>query len=194
MRRILLAVALFFLLAFLGMTAYIDAYGQIERARPAPVIVVLGASVTEQGVPGDSLRARTLHAVELYRRGFAHKILCTGGIGKYPPAEARAAADLARRKGVPASDLVLEDRSTNTEENARNTAQICRAHGWDRVIAVSDPYHLWRVQRDFRQVGLACYPSPALNCRRNRHWGLRFLWTARETLAVLRDCLWPNPR
>src|SRR5579884_743121 len=117
--KFLFAALLLFLLVFLGMMAYIDVYGQAERAQAAPAIVVLGASVTEQGRAGDSLRARTFHAVALYRRHLAGKIICTGGVGLNPPAEGQVAAALARRAGVDPVNLIIEDRAENTEENAR---------------------------------------------------------------------------
>ena len=104
------------------------------------------------------------------------------------------AAALAQANGVVASDLIVEDRAENTEENARYTAEICRARGWDRVIAVSDPYHLFRVHRDFDKEGLTAYSSPAKDCKCNREPLLRFFWTGREALAILRDLIWPWPR
>src|SRR5438093_278096 len=48
------------LAAFLALAVFLDAYGQVDRAAPAQAIVVLGARVTAAGLPGDSLRARTL--------------------------------------------------------------------------------------------------------------------------------------
>ncbi|MDQ3814751.1 MAG: YdcF family protein, partial [Armatimonadota bacterium] len=151
------------LLGFGGLIAFLDAYGQHERAQPAEAIVILGAQVNTYGVPGQSLRARTLHAVELYERGLAPKIICTGGIGTFPPSEAKAAATLAMRHGVPAQALLLEEESTSTWENVQNAAHICRAHGWQRVIVVSDPFHLWRARRNFAMLGLTTYPSPSAN-------------------------------
>lgn len=177
------------LASWVGTALWVDSYGQVERARPAQVIVVLGARVTGKGTAGDSLRARTLHAVELYRRGLAPKILCTGGVGDHPPAEARAAAQVARQAGVPAADLILEDRSRSTRENAVNAAEICRPLGWNRVVAVSDPYHLWRVRRDFERAGLTAYTSPALDCERNRNPLLRLQCTLWDALLVIRDSL-----
>ena len=181
------------LLAFAGAAALVDAYGQKERARPAQAIVVLGARVIPGGVPGDSLRARTLHAVALYRRGLAPAILCTGGVGDFPPAEAQAAAALARQQGVPAAALFLESRSTSTWENALHAARICRAHGWRRVLLVSDPYHLFRARRDFERAGLSVHPSPAVGCERNRTPGRRAFWAGREVLLILRDLLVRRP-
>ncbi|MHB9129569.1 MAG: YdcF family protein [Armatimonadota bacterium] len=177
----------FALLSFAGFGCFLDVYGQVDQAQPAQVIVILGARVTPLGEPGDSLRARTLHAVDLYHKGFAKKVLCTGGLGDYPPSEAEAAAQMAMAHGVPGADIIQENESTSTTENVRNTAEICRQQGWTRVIAVSDPYHLWRVKRRFALEGITAYPSPALKCERNRITSLRIQWTARETLAVLRD-------
>lgn len=176
------------LAGFCGLAGYLDGYGQHDHARPAHAIVILGAHVLKNGVPGDALSRRTRHAVHLYQRGLAPKIICTGGVGVNPPAEARAAARLAMKLGVPERDLVLEDQSRTTWENASNAARICNAHGWKSVIVVSDPYHIWRARRDFQMQGLAVYPSPA----RNASWFSRFVGTSREVVVVMRDLLQPR--
>ena len=168
----------------LGLTMLLlDRYGQSDRARAAGAIVVLGAGVNAYGLPGPSLRARTLQAVELYKRGLAPKIIFTGGVGHNPPAEARVAAGLAMRRGVPQSAVLTEETSTTTWQNVQNAAALCRAHGVRDVVVVSDPYHVWRAQRNFAAHGIAAYPSPT----RNRETWLRVLMTAREVLSVSRD-------
>ncbi len=184
-RRCLAGVLLPLPLAFGGMMAFLDAYGQTDRARPAHAIVILGAGVNAQGVPGPALRTRTLHAVALYHSGLAPFIICTGGLGTYAPAESRAAATLAMRHGVPSHALLLEETSTNTWQNVGNAARLCRAHGFRSVVVVSDPYHLWRARRNFAAMGITAYPSPTLN----RDPALRARMTAREVFSVLRDCL-----
>jgi uncharacterized SAM-binding protein YcdF (DUF218 family) len=163
----------------------LDRYGQTDRARRAGAIVVLGAAVNAYGLPGPSLRARTLHAVELYRRGVAPVIIFTGGVGKNPPAESKVAAALAMRRGVPRSAIFSEETSTNTWQNIENTTQICGALGVQNVVVVSDPYHLWRAQRNFAAQGIQAYPSPT----GNRETWLRVLMAAREVISVSRDCL-----
>lgn len=173
--------------ALLALAFRIDAYGQVDRAEKADAIVVLGARVLPSGEAEDSLRSRTLRAAELYRAGIAPVVICTGGVGDHPPAEAQVAAALAEKNGVPAKDLLLEEHSTSTRENAEYAARICRERGWKRVVVVSDPYHLYRARNDFERVGLTVSVSPALNCRRNRVLSERVWWTLRETAAVLRD-------
>ena len=167
----------------------VDRYGQVDRAQPAAAIVVLGAGVRPDGTPGDSLHARVMKAVTLYRRGLAPVLVFTGGVGDYPPAEAVAAARLARAQGVPDEAMVLETRSTSTRENLANAALLCRAHGWQRVIVVSDPYHLWRAHYFCVREHLAAFPSPATGCLRNRNLALRAVWTVREALLLCREWL-----
>lgn len=188
MRGILTWVLLPALVAFISIGACLDRYGQRERAQPAQAIVVLGSKIEADGQPGDSLRARTLHTVALYQQQLASAIIFTGGQGSDEPRpESESAREVAIEEGVPADHIYTETLSTNTRENAHYAADICRAHGWRTVIVVSDPYHLWRGQRNLQQEGLTVYPSPALNCQRNQNLALRLLWTARETLAVIRD-------
>src|SRR5258708_4085370 len=107
-RRLIFCLCLAPPLVFILLTVFLNLYGRIDQAQPAQAIIVLGAGVLKSGQPGASLRARTLHAVALYKQGFAPKIICTGGLGKYPPAEATAASRLAQEHGVPAADLLLE--------------------------------------------------------------------------------------
>lgn len=170
---------------FGALIAYLDSYGQTDRAQPAQAIVVLGSRVGADGQAGNSLRRRALHAVSLYRRGFAPFIICTGGVGDNAPSEAQSAARLMRNQGVPDEDILLEDQSHSTWENVANTSAICRARGWTQVVVVSEPYHLWRAERNFAAFGIRALPSPAKNPQPLS----RFLMAARECLSVARDSL-----
>ena len=48
--------------------------------------------------------------------------------------------------GVPQSDVITEDRSTSTEENARLAAALTDA---TQVVVITDAYHTLRVRRVF---------------------------------------------
>ena len=155
------------LLALLGVILFawlwvqIDRFGQVDRARQADVIVVLGARVWPSGRPSDALARRTLHAVKLYKEGLAAIIVCSGGLGTHPPTEAQAAARLAMSQGVPPEAIVLEEESHSTEDSAFFVSGIMRARSWQRAIVVSDAYHLWRANLLFGRAGVEAYPSPA---------------------------------
>src|SRR4051812_50121680 len=87
----------------LGLAFAVDRFGQRDRARRAQAIVVLGARVMEDGQPSGALQARAERAAELYRQGLAPLVVFSGGVGRYPPAEALAARDLALTLGIPAA-------------------------------------------------------------------------------------------
>ncbi len=117
-----------------------------DSDQPWDAIVVAGCHVRPDGTASPALQRRTEAAIGLWRRGLAPQIILTGGLGDYAPTEAQAAANHAMSLGVPAEALVLEGRSTSTEENARFAAQESQAR---RIIVVSDRYHILRSQRVF---------------------------------------------
>lgn len=136
-------------LAVLIAAGALDTFGRLQRASGSyDVIVVAGCRVLEGGIPSVALERRVALAVRHWKDGRAPRIILTGGVGSFPPAEAEAAATVARRLGVPASALVLESRSTSTAENARFARRLTNAK---RVLLVTDSYHVYRARWVFRQ-------------------------------------------
>lgn len=109
-------------------------------------IVVLGARVYADGVPSVTLAERVRVAVQLRAEGRAPTLVLTGGVGDAEVSEAEVAADLAADLGVPREALVLETRSTSTEQNARFAAEVFAGR---RVLVVTDAYHVLRSERVF---------------------------------------------
>ena len=177
-------LALLGLILFAWLWVQIDRFGQVDRARRADVIVVLGARVWPSGRPSDALTRRTLHAVKLYREGLAATIVCSGGLGTHPPTEAQAAARLAMGQGVPSEDIVLEEKGHSTEESAFFASDIMRARGWQSAIVVSDAYHLWRARLLFGKAGIEVYPSPAYDERYPLSRRVYLYQLGREVVAV----------
>jgi uncharacterized SAM-binding protein YcdF (DUF218 family) len=134
-------------LAYLAAAFWLDRRGARE---PEPdrydAIIVLGCRVRPDGTASKALERRARLAARLYREGLAPRVVLTGGTGAHPPSEARAAADVVIREGVPESALILEERSTSTAENAREAARLIEA---ERVVVVTDAYHTFRAQRVF---------------------------------------------
>ena len=86
-------------------------------------------------------------AAELYHQGYAPKILFTGGLGRntkslFPEPEAVRFAKVAVECGVPAQDIILEDKSTNTKENIEFTREILvsQSIAHNHVLGVHQPY------------------------------------------------------
>ena len=131
---------------YVSTAVWLDCVGQRDPGGAFDAIIVLGCRVDRGGVASQALTRRTRHAVRLYWRGLAPTLVFTGGVGEHPPSEARVAADLAAKWGVPTDAMVLEERSTSTEENASRTKELLDV---TRVLLVTDAYHTFRSQRVF---------------------------------------------
>jgi uncharacterized SAM-binding protein YcdF (DUF218 family) len=131
-------------LAWVGAAFGLDAYGRRGSASGHwDAIVVAGAQVWRGGRPSKALERRTLAAIELFKAGYAPRLVLTGGIGQHAPAAAQAAAVLARTHGVPESAIVIQDRSHTTVEDAAFTRDQL---GPMRVLVVTDAYHVLRCE------------------------------------------------
>ena len=136
--------------------------GPRDRGAGAPgAVVVLGAEVRGPDDPAPAARRRVAHGVEVLRRFASARLVLTGGVGEAGVAEAVVMAGLARRLGVAAEQIVLEQESTSTLEQAVAVARLARRHGWRQVVVVTDRYHLPRALFLFRRMGLAASGDPA---------------------------------
>lgn len=85
-------------------------------------------------------------AAELFHAGLAPWILFSGARGRmtehWLETEAVAMARVAREHGVPESDILVEDRATNTGENIRYSRELLAASGigLSTAIVVQKPY------------------------------------------------------
>ena len=132
---------------------------------PADAAVVLGAAVWTKEV-SPVFKERINHAINLYRNGRVRKVIFTGGQGNPgEPTEASAARNYALQSGLPASDILIEDKSHTTYENILNAKQLADTHGIHKVLIVSDPLHMKRAMTMARDVGLAADPSPTPSTR-----------------------------
>jgi uncharacterized SAM-binding protein YcdF (DUF218 family) len=63
--------------------------------------------------------------------------------------------------GVNREDIVLEQRSLNTWQNAQFTAEILQARAVDQVFLVSSGLHLHRAVMYFKRFGVSVQPVRA---------------------------------
>ncbi len=147
------------------------------------VIIVMGAAVWPGGQPSPALRRRTLHAVQALRAGRGTRLLVTGGLGKYPPAEAHVMQQLARQAGVPPACIVLEEQGTSTFRSAIHCARLLRQYGWSSALLVTDRYHMPRALMVFRSLGIQALGSAPVGGRYSGRLWKEWYYRARELLA-----------
>jgi uncharacterized SAM-binding protein YcdF (DUF218 family) len=117
----------------------------VETLPQSDVVILLGGV----GLDLDNPANRIMHALRIYRAGKAPFILISGGNAD-PLVELR----------VPRSALILETESRDTRENAVNTADIFKAHGWRNGLLVTSAGHMPRALAAFQKVGLNVVPAP----------------------------------
>src|SRR4051795_9803740 len=142
------------------LTVRIERQSQRDEAQPADVILVLGAA-EYRGKPSPVLKARLDHALDLYKRKLAPRIMTTGGAGGEKVfTEGTVGRAYLTSNGVPAEAVIVENEGASTVQSTTIAIEIMLRMGLHTVIVVSDGYHIYRVKRMLQARGLVAYGSP----------------------------------
>ena len=140
-------------------------FGTTDYRRPADAAVIFGAQVYPSGLPSQTLADRIATGVELYRQGLVPMLIMSGGVGKEGFDEAAVMRDVAVAAGVEPTAVVVDSAGVTTEATVANVAALLglRPGGPTRLIAVSQAYHLPRVQLAFAVTGIDVLTVPAVD-------------------------------
>ncbi|MCC8401531.1 YdcF family protein [Paraburkholderia sp. MMS20-SJTN17] len=179
-------IALFWLLAAGWLTAPLLDLAQPQRQSattvtyaPRTAIILLGGGTIYNHdhvlVPPRDVLSR----IELSARNYAAckrtantcQIIVSGGNPqRHSATEADTYLPYLLRQQVPRSDIVLENSSRTTYENARNVSAIVGRSHYDTLILVTSAYHMPRALLDFQCFGLE--PQPEISGARYARLGL----------------------
>jgi uncharacterized SAM-binding protein YcdF (DUF218 family) len=136
--------------------AHKDEASRVERA---DAIVVLGAA-QYGGRPSPVFQGRLNHAVLLFEKGFADRIVVLGaGQPGEEFTEAEAGAQYLEGEGVPTDALISSPRGQSTWESLKGAADVMAQQGLESAFLVSDPWHNLRIRRMARDLGIEGYVS-----------------------------------
>lgn len=146
---------------------------QLKQQRPDGIIVLGGAiNPTLQQERGtialNEAGERIIDTVILANAFKDTKVIFTGGAAVLltkPVAEAGAAQSIFENLGLNKNQIVLENTSRNTYENAVFTKNVLvETYGADlrgkRFVMITSAYHMPRAVGSFRKVGLDVVPWP----------------------------------
>jgi len=144
-----------------GVNAYVKASSdehiltaqEAAEITDADCIIVLGCYVNNT-TPSAMLSDRLTVGVELYEAGAAPKILMTGDHGQAEYDEVNAMKQFAIDRGVPSEDIFMDHAGFSTYESMYRAAEIFEA---EKVIIVTQEYHLYRAIYIAEQLGLEAY-------------------------------------
>ena len=152
--------ALLMLVTLLSPRWYVNRLAGVWADPRGATLIVLGADTIDGQMLGMSSYWRSVYAVRTWREGgFGHLIL-SGKTDVTVPMR-----DFIVCQGVPASAVVMEERSGSTRENALFTAPVARQFPGPYVLLTSE-HHMWRAHRAFQKAGLMVEPRPFPNALR----------------------------
>lgn len=177
--------------------AMIFFWSRRSAAGHADAIVVLGAA-QYGGRPSPVLRARLDHALGLWNGARADRVVLTGG--RRPGdqiSEAAAGRRYLVRRGVPTRAILLETAGRTSLASMEGAAQLLHAartaRGRDavpprpRVLLVSDPFHMLRLDVLARLHGLHPLPSPTRTSPISANRTVAIEYMLRESIALPTD-------
>jgi uncharacterized SAM-binding protein YcdF (DUF218 family) len=125
--------------------------------------VVLGGTTDVEREPNDRLffhrgADRVTHALNLYHAGKVKKIIFTGGnprLFENPTRDNSPIFDFYVMCGVAPEDIIIENSSRNTRENAFYVKDLVKSNATEgKVILITSAFHMRRAEGSFEKAGI----------------------------------------
>lgn len=146
-------------LSFLTFMVYVLFLQIIPRKKDFDYVIIHGAGLSGGERVTRLLQERLDKAVEVYRKDpTPPKMIPSGGKGEDEKiSEAEAMKRYLLSRGIPESDILMEDASRTTRENLLFSKQILDSQAGRKYTAlVTSNYHVYRALRYCRSIGLVC--------------------------------------
>lgn len=184
MKKVLRAILVIFgilLLTFTWLFFRIYQTSKLDLAGKADAVAVLGAA-EYAGKPSPVFQARLDHAADLYKEGFAPFVITTGGTH---PGEKFSEGAVGKmylaKKSVPEEKIMADEESLTTRENIERIAEIAREKNFQKIIIVSDPFHMYRALLLAEKFEINAIPSPTRKSPISENRWLELQYMLRET-------------
>ena len=132
-----------------------------DQRRPADVVVAVSAGLLRDCKAHPNLFMREHYGAMLLRLGFSRsgKLIISGlysrGTSEEVQACQRKMADFLK---VRPDQLIMDNASETTADNARNIQRIMARHHWRNAVLVTSRSHMRRAMWAFQKQGVQVYP------------------------------------
>lgn len=135
---IILCLVMFFLILYLVLK-----YEKSNCEKFCEYVLVLGARILDEDTPCKVLENRLISAIIYLQKFENSKVIVSGGTGiDEPISEGYVMKKYLINHGIDKHRILVEDLSTNTFENLKNTKQILK--DVDEILIITSKYHLFR--------------------------------------------------
>jgi uncharacterized SAM-binding protein YcdF (DUF218 family) len=175
----LLKIILAILAAYIVFILVVDNF-VVENSKPQKadfVVVVSG---------GDTV-GRTKKGIELYKQAYAPKLLLSGDAAdSESPSNAEVMRKYAIRNGIPNDDIVIEENSKDTKQNATESIlKLIKVGPTQKILLVTSPYHSRRAKLEFERA----FKSKTIQAEvisvnaEDKNWA-RFWWLKPKSVLI----------
>ena len=170
----------------------------LNKNKKVAIALVLGGMISyddsKKQVTFNSNVNRITKAVELYKNKKVKTIFISGGSGSVTYSEKREATllknYLIKYFNIPQKDILIENKSNNTFENAKFTNEILKKEklNKEKIILITSNTHYYRAQKCFEKQGIKTF---ILNEKRTK---TREKWMPKNLFLPQSDVLftWDN--
>lgn len=134
---------------------------------------------------GDGLY-RVAEAAALFHQKFANRIVVSGGVDNKKNGSFRSEQMIhaLTQMKVPVKNIIIENVSINTHEQAKEILRLSLAHRWKKIILVASHYHQPRAFLTFLKTFSASTKSPHIINAPAAHlsWFKKIPWGTRSEL------------
>ena len=129
-----------------------------DMLQPEPAVVVFGAGSHSDATMTSAAEDRLMKAISVVQQGYAQQLLIPGSNNLWTPAARQRLRDLSLPYEL--VEVPSDGPVRNTHDEAVAVAQYARAHGWKRVILVTNAWHMRRSAAVFEKAGIAVLCAP----------------------------------
>ena len=164
------------------LLAFLILIGKLLNTSKLPQDIADAALVFGTGNPWKG-RARCAVAADLVRGGFVREVIVSGGVAVKDRelTEAEWFRSILIDEGVPEDCIILENRATNTKQNADYALEIIREKGFSSIVLVMSDFEGLRAHltaaKSWSGQGISIYDWHAPS---TGHWSENWWWLSSE--------------
>jgi uncharacterized SAM-binding protein YcdF (DUF218 family) len=186
LKRWLQVLVLLFILSFVIVEGLVisEIWSDDSKVEKIDYVIVLGAGLRGTEL-SQTLRLRLDRSLDIINSRADIPIILSGGQGPGEDiSEAEAMRNYLLRHGVSDDRIILEDKSTSTEENIRFSMDLAAEQGIlkPKLLLVTSDYHMYRAKWIARQLG-----SDAYGLSSESPFYLKLNYMLREYFALTKD-------
>ena len=171
----------------------------LNKNKTAAIALVLGGMISyddsKKQVTFNSNVNRITKAVELYKNKKVKTIFISGGSGSVTYSEKREATllknYLIKYFNIPNKDILIENKSNNTYENAEFTAEILKKQklNKEKIILITSNTHYYRAQKCFEKQGIKTFILNEKRTKTREKWMPKNLFLPQSDILFVWDNL-----